>query len=623
MNEETTSTETEETQYTGTATYCPEDNKLRLYIGRVPRDEYLALRAEGWKALHKQREAGQGDFVATWTPERRDTALRYAGCIDDEDAGPEERAADRAERFAGYCEKREAEAGGHADKFESGPAVHGYQNRARAVRAADRHDRSAGRAVDAWEKAEYWQRRTAGVISHRLYLSSPAVRMGRIKDLEANIRRTEKSREEYESTRNLWLKCQAETDVGKQDKLAARLAYVEHGDYINPHSGRKRYLFDFSAVDVDGDAREGVEDPCTGAELCALYLSRHGPLAPEGPWLTHFRLRLAYENQMLEAQGGRAAFVEMEAGGWLGNRQIQKVNKSNATGRVVSVELRYMSETDKWGNAWRDGKGARMLSALINVERLAANAYRAPTDEERAKFLADKKQAAKVASAERAGVCPLINPTDDDAERLQELWNEKAKEAAHRQKVVRMTQAQYSARSQGTFCSCGTVTVCETGYEHRSSSMCSQITRHDVFKVRKTSGEGDGWNRPDRVIVITDKPQKAIPWAALEKARALCPSEESMWDKLPAIKANLSRSWLSDMDEGLMNDARYVGWVSIQSMSQVYWTEKGAAAMKEFEAEDKRPAVVAASAPVVAPVSRVAVSAVDAAPRVQAEFCLS
>jgi len=40
------------------ATYCPEDDKLRLYVGRVPRDEYERLRSEGWTALHKQRETG-------------------------------------------------------------------------------------------------------------------------------------------------------------------------------------------------------------------------------------------------------------------------------------------------------------------------------------------------------------------------------------------------------------------------------------------------------------------------------------------------------------------------------------------------------------------------------------
>lgn len=117
------------------ATYSPEDNKLRLYVGRVPRAEYLKLRGEGWTALHKQREAGGGDFAATWTPTRRDTALEYAGIIEDEDMGPAERAADRAERFAGYREKRAAEATGHADRFDSGPQAHGYQSQARAERA--------------------------------------------------------------------------------------------------------------------------------------------------------------------------------------------------------------------------------------------------------------------------------------------------------------------------------------------------------------------------------------------------------------------------------------------------------------------------------------------------------
>lgn len=73
---------------TGRATYSPEDNKLRLYIGRVPRPEYEKLKAEGWRALYKQREAGGGDFAATWTPSRRDTALEYAGVIEDEDMGP-------------------------------------------------------------------------------------------------------------------------------------------------------------------------------------------------------------------------------------------------------------------------------------------------------------------------------------------------------------------------------------------------------------------------------------------------------------------------------------------------------------------------------------------------------
>lgn len=574
-----------QTEFSGAATYCPEDNKLRLYIGRVPREEYLALKAEGWTALHKQREAGKGDFVATWTPARRDTALRYAGMIEDEDAGPEERAVDRAERFGGYLEKRLDEAGTHADRYDSGPQVHGFQSYARAVKAADRHDRMAGKAVDAWEKAEYWQRRTAGVINHALYVSSPAVRMGRIKEIEADIRRCEKSRSDYENTRNLWLKCQAMPEGESREAFAKQLAYVEHGDYTHPRTGKKSYLYDLAEL------REGRnDDPLNASDLCALYLSRHGELAPEGDWLTHYRLRLAYENQMLEAQGGRAAFVEMEVGGWLGKHQIRKVNKSPATGRVVSVTLRMQG--NRWGN---EAKPGEWYERPFNIERLPSDAYRAPTEEERAEF-ATKKKAEKVAAKASKVPCPLVNPSDEDAERLQEIWNDRyARQPEHRQKVLRMTQAEYSARSGGMHAQCKTVIVCETGCEHRTR-YGSTITRHNVFKVRQTYGQGNFTSLPDRVIVLTDAPQKPVPWDAIKKARALCPSEKSMWDKLPKIAAGVRggpSARETDEMKQILRDAEYVGWISKDSWSQVPFTEKGIKALKEWEEEQKLEPVTA------------------------------
>jgi hypothetical protein len=95
-------------------------------------------------------------------------------------------------------DKRREEAHGFADRYDAGPSVHGYQDYSKAVRAADRHDRIATRACNAWEKAEYWQRRTAGVISHALYHSNPGVRFRRIKDIEAGIRKAEKESEEYD-----------------------------------------------------------------------------------------------------------------------------------------------------------------------------------------------------------------------------------------------------------------------------------------------------------------------------------------------------------------------------------------------------------------------------------------
>jgi hypothetical protein len=500
------------------ATYCPEDNKLRLYVGRVPRDEYLALKAEGWTSTPKQ----DCDFVAAWTPARRDRAESYAGIIEDEDAGPAERAADRAERFAGYREKRRDEAGASADRYDAQPGAYGYQSQARADRAARRHDGHASRAVDAWSKAEYWQQRTAGVISHALHGSRPDVRMGRIKELEADQRRQ----------------------------------------------------------------------------------------TPGSEWHTHTTLRLAYENQMLEAQGGRAAFVEMEAGGFLGSHQITKVCKSPATGRVTSVEVEVMSQTNRWGNEWPDGKGARMVKELINIERMKASVYTPPTDEERAAYAAKVKAAKKTkagAAKEKAAKgenCPLINPTNEDAIKMQDEWNakEQARHAKTRHwkpfepvKPLMMTQAQYSAQSGGNYARFETLTICEAGTEHRKRHF-GKITRHDVFKLRVS--KAFNYYQADRIIIISDKPQKAIPWQAIADARAKCPSVESVTARLAQLKIAIAKGWQDDArtesENLLISDAVYIGYADT-GCNQPAWTDAGREALKEYEAAHATPAFALAN----------------------------
>lgn len=419
------------------ATYCPEDNKLRLYVGRVPRADYERLRAGGWTSTPKQA----CDFVAVWTPQRRDTALEFCGIIEDEDQGPEDRAADRAERFGGYLDRRLDEAGMHADRYDSQPNAHGYQNQQRAERSAARHDRVAALACDAWGKAEYWQRRTAGVISHALYSSRPDVRMGRIKVLEADLRRYEASPSHY----------------------------------------------------------------------------------PE--WINHTRLRLAYENQMLEAQGGRLASVEIEAGGTIGGKLIVKVNKSSATGRVTSVDLKG-PKVHGWTYKAHNVPGTDYALCSFDTERMPMGAYSPPTDEGRAALAALKAE--KKANTPKKEPCPLINPTDEDAERLQAKWNAAAlakREAAYKrmgyslpvtdcepQSVLRITQAAYSAASKGSYARAGTRAVFAGGIEQENYYNATEKMREKygapICQVRRTSG---GHYSASRVIILIDKPQKPLP----------------------------------------------------------------------------------------------------------------
>lgn len=449
---------TAECRESNESTYCAEDDKIRLYIdgaredGRVERDTYLHLKKLGFKPTPKQ----DCNFVAHWSPAAEDAALALIGDDDDigdEDQGPEDRAADRAERFGGYRDKRRAEAHGHADTYDAGPDAFGNQNRARAERQARRHERRKGRALTQWSKAEYWQRRTEGVIRNALHKSSPSVRRGRILVLEKLIRRIE--------------------DRNKVDEGAGK---HEHDGvtYVWVGKGRAGHWVDESKL------AEGLSDR-------------------EQRRLDHYRLRLNYERAMLEADGGTVTEVEIEPGGFMGGRQIHKVNKSPVTGRVVSVQV-----------AGKDWHGTEAL-VTVNVERLGEDAYRAPTDEERSAFKAMKSAKPKAPS--------LINPTPEDAARLQAFWNSQKPDKGPVD-VLEMTQKEYTARTKRSDW---------IRTEHLTKSGVSILYRGDVNKAKaagniacKVRLQSHGFCGLDSVIVLTDKPQKPLPldWAALEATAA-------------------------------------------------------------------------------------------------------
>jgi hypothetical protein len=572
------------------ATYSPEDNKLRLYVGRVPREEFLKLRAEGWTTLHKQREAGGGDFAAVWTPQRRATALQYSDIIFDEDMGPEERAADRAERFGEYRDKRTEEATGTADRYEAGPAAHGYQSEARAIRAVERHNRIADNAVDAWSKAEYWQRRTAGVISHALHLSSPGVRMGRIKTIEAELRKERAEIEERQRNWRNWCKLRDIADPEKQTK--AILQYVgsvhQWGHYLHPRAAAQSREHR-RTTEQDIYSLMTGEDPITGAEACALFFSDHSEPASENTWTQHHTLRLRYENQMLEAQGGRLEQFEVLPGGKLGNKLIIKVSKSAVTGRATSCDI-IGPKVSGWAYKVSNLPGTDLAAYKFDLERLAPGAYTAPTPES-LKELEEVRAKIKAGAKKTKGdPCPLINPTDEDAARLQKVWNEAEGDPARHSEPVRMTQEQYSARSGTAYASCSTVVICETGCEHRRR-YGRALTRSNIFKVRKTGPDHSKSTMygADRVIIITDKPQKPIPWDAIAEAAEAAPSLAKLLPRLGELEQAMIGNMRGADKSQLIEDADYVGLVNAEC-SQAQWTEKGMKALNAWHDSNTVPA---------------------------------
>ena len=513
------------------ATYSPEDNKLRLYASqRLDKDDYLEIKNAGFRWAPKQEL-----FVApSWSPEREDTLLGFVDEIDDEDYSPEERAADRAERFSGYRDKRRGEAGDHADTFESGPSAFGHQNRERAERQAARHDRHRTHAVSQWSKAEYWQARTAGVIRHALHKSSASVRRGRILRLEADQRKLLSETAEAVKRWETWKQIAAEPDAAIATIAAKRYAGGTGSlgyHYQHPRIADKPTTSLWSLLTYE-------PDPITGHEAATLTLAdqhEEGPSHVGGRrdrWAKHYELRLAYERAMLAEEGGSAGAADMEAGGFVGKYQIQRVHRSPVTKAVVSVDVfgppSYGAQTNADGTP-------RIVIHNLNIQKFGEDIYRAPTDEERATFKAATEARKAEEKAAKGETIALINPTDEDAERLQAHWNARGKARYDKAKaefrvfgefepseVYRMTQAQYSARSKGSYASFETASIHVHGFWGSNRGYQETPDASPVaFKVRTAFGRGNSSATPYRVIVITDKPQKPLPldWNALTETK--------------------------------------------------------------------------------------------------------
>ena len=356
-----------------TATYSPEDNKLRLYsVSRLPRDLYDRVRAAGFIWAAKQEL-----FVApAWTPEREDLLLELAGEIGDEDTSLVERAEERAERFEDYRDKREADAErAHAavaqiaDAIPLGqPILVGHHSEKRARKDAERIENGMRKAVKLWETSKYWTDRAAGAIRHAKYKELPAVRSRRIKGLEADHRKQTKSKAEAERWLKRWNQDGLTLEQARQ--FANYGSFTVHRDEAHPYG--------WTAWDVlrpDEERYSGCPGWTVAQVQEAAQRVYQGIIDRATRWLVHLDNRLAYERAMLAASGGIVADrVKPERGGacrcWASPRGgwsiIQKVN-------TVSVTV-----LDNWGN------GGKNFTRTIPFDKLTGVMSKAEVDAKRA-----------------------------------------------------------------------------------------------------------------------------------------------------------------------------------------------------------------------------------------------
>lgn len=138
--------------------------------------------------------------------------LSLAGEIEDEDSTLAERQEARAERFTGYSGKRASESAQALDEVErlaamippGQPILVGHHSERRARRDAQRIENGMKRAVMLFERAEYWEERARSALLHAKYKERPDVRWRRIKKIEADLRKAEKTIAQSQKYLTMW-----------------------------------------------------------------------------------------------------------------------------------------------------------------------------------------------------------------------------------------------------------------------------------------------------------------------------------------------------------------------------------------------------------------------------------
>jgi protein-L-isoaspartate O-methyltransferase len=416
---------------TSSATYSPDDNKLRLYASqRLDAEDYARVKAAGFKWAPQQKI-----FVAPmWTPDRADLLLELAGEIGDEDTSLLDRAEERADRFGDYSQSRKADAvsaENAVDRIAGGipfgqPILVGHHSERHARRDAEKIENGTRRAIKMWETAKYWQDRAAGAIRHAKYKERPDVRHRRIKGIEADRRKSDK----YVTEARGWIKAWAQLNHPYKDGRPAdddlrqkRAEYIANYSHIHLAAGPDRPFGDslWSALD---------KRTITPRAAMLIALKCHGrTIKANRRWLEHYDNRLAYERAMLAEAGGlvtdRTAYPIVPGGRVLIRGQwlmVYKVNRSN--GAISSVTTQ----------PTKDGGYSRR--AIWQIENIKD--YQPPTDAADIKTAKASTKQPPIVNYPGDGFRPMTAAEFKDAQKFQStgytVIKATATHAAHRQR---------------------------------------------------------------------------------------------------------------------------------------------------------------------------------------------
>ena len=310
---------------TFTATYSPDDNKLRLYAGsRLDPELYQRVKSAGFQWAPKQDL-----FYAAWNPAAEDILIELAGEIEDEDKSLTDRAEERAERFEAYQEKRADEAertrsavSAIADNIPFGqPILVGHHSERRARKDAERIENGMRKTVQLWKTSEYWAGRAQAALRHAKYKELPQVRARRIKTIEADLRKQEREQAEAEK----WLKAWS-----KEGLTLEQARTITNYCLLRVHVNGSDYWSAYDVLRPDDERYSAC--PAYTVEQVQDVARRVYPktIADAQRWIDHYNHRLTYEKAMLEEQG-ESALIEKKPR----PAQLPLLNYRGANGVII------------------------------------------------------------------------------------------------------------------------------------------------------------------------------------------------------------------------------------------------------------------------------------------------
>ena len=268
-----------------TATYSPEDNKLRLYADRrLDAATFARVKEMGFKWAPKQEL-----FVAPrWTPKREDFCLELAGEIEPELTTLAERAEAKAERLDALADKRSQQSNAFmraaddlSQAFYMGqPILVGHHSEARARKTQERMHNAMNKSARAAKAVQYWQWKAAGVERFANMKNNPKTRRNRIKTLLAELRDIQRTLNHAALCLKVWETATSDEAIEKLAGMRLKTGDLVYWDHLQAYRQEGMTALDLRERSMT-NAQAVMDSP---------YRRR---------WIDHILNRLAYERDLL------------------------------------------------------------------------------------------------------------------------------------------------------------------------------------------------------------------------------------------------------------------------------------------------------------------------------------